>query len=610
MHMLNLGLAQMNPTVGGIDENTQMIRTYIQEARAAGVQLLAFPELAICGYPPEDLLLREDFLIDASEAVAELAREAEDITVLVGFPEFGEEGPYNSMAVLAGGEIKSIYRKMHLPNYGVFDEKRYFRAGDTPALIKVNGHLVGLTICEDIWEPGAPMSEEALAGAQLIVNISASPYHKGKGREREDMLLAQRSRDNLCTIAYCNMVGGQDELIFDGHSLVIDHKGKTAGRAQQFEEQLLVVPVDLRKPRAARLRDTRRYTINPAKDVPVLADITIPTTQAAQALQVPLSAEEYDARYLAPLLDEKAEIYQALVVGVRDYVHKNGFKRVLLGLSGGIDSALVALVANDALGPENVTCVVMPSRYSSDETQNDARRMGDNLGMDVREIPISPMMESFDNALARDFEGTEAGVAEENLQARIRGNLLMGLSNKFGWLLLTTGNKSEMSVGYATLYGDMAGGLAVIKDVPKLTVFELTAWRNEIDERRPVPMDIITRPPSAELRDDQADTDSLPEYDILDPLLEMYIEEDASLEQMLEAGFNRETIERVVRLVDLAEYKRRQAPPGIKITTRAFGRDRRRPLTNKYRLKPAEREVAVADESISVAGVTTPVEKS
>jgi NAD+ synthase (glutamine-hydrolysing) len=588
--MLTLGLAQTNPTVGAIKQNAEVIAEQISLARESGVQVLLFPELAVCGYPPEDLLLREDFLIECDRAVQEIARGVdENMVVFLGFPEYGEAGPYNAMAVLHDGSVAGIYRKMHLPNYGVFDERRYFRAGDSPAMVRINGHLVGLTICEDIWEPGAPMSEEALDGATLIVNMSASPYQKGKGAQRENRLLAQRARDNTTAIAYCNLVGGQDELVFDGHSLVVDHEGQVQARARQFDEQLLVVPVDLRRIRQARLRDTRRYTLRSQKEVPILGDFDLPETRQLAELQA-----RDEESFRATVLDEKAEIYGALVMGVRDYVHKNGFQRVLLGLSGGIDSALVALVAHDALGKENVTCVVMPSLYSSDATQSDARRMGDNLHMDTREIAISPMMESFETALANDFANTEEGVAEENLQARIRGNLLMALSNKFGWLLLTTGNKSEMAVGYATLYGDMCGGFAVIKDVPKLLVYELTEWRNQVDPSHPVPQDIIDRPPSAELKNDQQDSDSLPPYEILDPLLEMYVEHDASLQQLLDAGYDQEVVERILRLVDLAEYKRRQTPPGIKITPRAFGRDRRRPITNRYRASASHNQQSSA----------------
>lgn len=587
--MLKLGLAQINPTVGDIKGNKEKILDFAQKAQASDVDLLIFPELALSGYPPEDLLLREDFLLDCKESIEDIARHLpQNMVCLVGFPEYAEEGPYNSAAVIGDGKIKSIYRKMHLPNYGVFDEKRYFRAGNTPSLITINGVKIGLTICEDIWEPGAPLNEEAMAGASLIANLSASPYHKGKPFYRENSLLAQRARDNMATIAYCNMIGGQDELVFDGHSVVVDHKGKVIARARQFEEELLIVDVDNRKVRQARLRDTRRYTLEPLVNVAHLAEFSVPQNPNRENI----------SENLAPLMEHHEEIYNALVLGLRDYAYKNGFKRVLLGLSGGIDSALVALVAHDALGKENVTCVVMPSKYSSDETQSDARRMGDNLGIDTREIPIEDIYGSFESSLAKDFAGTETGVAEENMQARIRGGLLMALSNKFGWLLLTTGNKSEMAVGYATLYGDMCGGFAVIKDVPKLLVYELTRWRNEQDKNKPCPEDIITRPPSAELREDQQDSDSLPDYEILDAILYKYVEEDASVAEIVDAGYESEVVNKVVRLVDLAEYKRRQAPPGIKITERAFGRDRRRPLTNKYRVQ--SRIPAAIDDNKSV----------
>jgi len=571
---LHVALSQMNAVVGDIAGNERAIVAAIGRARAAGAQVVLFPELALTGYPPEDLLLKEHFLRDARAALERVAAATEGIVALVGFPE-REDDVYNALAVLADGAVQAIYRKVHLPNYGVFDEQRYFQSGPGPALIEVGGHKIGLTICEDIWEPGPPASAEARAGATLIVNVSASPYHAGKGLERERML-AQRARDNLCAIAFCALVGGQDELVFDGHSLVLDHHGEVIARAAQFEEELLLATVDVEAAATQRLRDARQRA--PArrarKQVPTLARLELPPSCAA--------ASEQLGGPVAPLLPHPAEVYGALVTGLRDYVRKNGFRRVVLGLSGGIDSALVVCIAADALGPEGVAAVVMPSPYSSQETQADARTLAGRLGVALFELPIEPAMRAYDAALHEVFAGTEPGIAEENLQARIRGNLVMALSNKFGWLVLATGNKSEMSVGYSTLYGDLAGGLAVIKDCPKTTVYELARWVNEEAGTDRIPASIVERAPSAELRPDQRDEDSLPPYAVLDPILDAYVEDDLGREQLLLRGFEADDVDRVIALVDRAEYKRRQAPPGIKVTSRAFGRDRRVPITNRY----------------------------
>ena len=570
---LRLALAQVNARVGDIDGNAKLIRERTEAAREAGAELVLFPELALTGYPPEDLLLKEHFLRRAREALEELAAETRDIVALVGFPERTED-VYNALAVLAGGEIAAIYRKTLLPNYGVFDEQRYFQAGESGAVIDFGDARIGLTICEDIWSPGPPESDEALAGASLIVNISASPYHRNKGVEREQMIV-QRARDNLCVVAFCNLVGGQDELVFDGHSLVVDHEGQVLARGPQFAEGLVLANVDVQGAVTARLRDTRlRPPVRRAlPEVRHLGRIKRPERPAITQL----------GGDVVPLLEPAAEVYAALVLGTRDYVEKNGFEHVVLGLSGGIDSTLVALVAVDALGADRVTCVTMPSRFSSEGTRGDAEKLAGNLGVELLEIPIGTAMESYDELLASAFEGREPDITEENLQARIRGNLLMALSNKFGWLVVTTGNKSENSVGYSTLYGDSAGGFAVIQDVPKTLVYRLVAFRGERDPESPVPETIVTRPPSAELREGQADTDSLPDYDTLDAILEAYIEEDADREQLEMMGLPAEAFERVLSLVDRAEYKLRQAPPGIKITPRAFGRDRRMPITNLYR---------------------------
>jgi NAD+ synthase (glutamine-hydrolysing) len=579
---VRLALCQINATVGDIAGNSRRISEGISAAREAEAQLVLFPELSLTGYPPEDLLLKEHFLADARRELERLAEQAIGLTAIVGFPERAED-VFNAAAVLAGGSVHAIYRKVYLPNYGVFDEQRYFQAGPGGATVALDGDIVGISICEDIWEPGPPASEEALAGATLLINISASPYHAGKGLERERML-AQRARDNIACVAFCALVGGQDELVFDGHSCVIDHTGSTLARAAQFSEELLVCDVDLAAASAARLRDAshrpaaRRHPGNVRKLDP------LPTSEA------PAPSTPLPERLAPPLEPVEAEVYEALCLGLHDYVEKNGFAHVVLGLSGGIDSALVACVAADALGAERVSVTIMPSPYSSDSTQQDARDLAAGLGVGVLELPIADAMAAYESALGDAFAGREPDLTEENLQARIRGNLLMALSNKFGWLVLTTGNKSEMSVGYTTLYGDLAGGFAVIKDVPKTLVYRLSEWRNmpagaDPGERvsTPIPASIISRAPSAELRPDQRDEDSLPAYGVLDRILEGYVELDQSREQLIAQGLPEPDVERAIRLVDLAEYKRRQAPPGIKISARAFGRDRRMPITNRYR---------------------------
>jgi NAD+ synthase (glutamine-hydrolysing) len=571
---LRIALSQMNAVVGDIPGNERRVLDDLRRARAAGAQLVLFPELAVTGYPPEDLLLKEHFLADTREAVDRIAAEATGIVAVVGFPERALD-VYNAAAVLADGAVRATYRKVHLPNYGVFDEVRYFQSGPGGALIEVDGVTVGLTICEDIWQPGMPMSQEALAGATVVVNISASPYVAGKGIVRERMI-AQRARDHLCAVAFCALVGGQDELIFDGHSFVVDHDGDVVARSPQFEEDLLIAEVDPQAALSARLRDTRRRPAARAMrdEVPLLGSFNVRDGDTGTP-----GAPKGD---VTPLLDRCGEIYEALVLGTRDYVEKNGFRHVVIGLSGGIDSTLVALIAVDALGADRVTTVTMPSPYSSSGTLGDAHRLAQNLGVEILELPIEPMMKGFDAALAAPFEGSEPDITEENLQARIRGNLLMALSNKFGWLVLTTGNKSELAVGYSTLYGDSAGGFAVIKDVPKTLVYELTALRDERANGELVPPEVVTRPPSAELRYEQRDEDSLPPYDILDRILEGYVEHDHGREQLIARGLPAEDVDRVIRLVDIAEYKRRQNPPGIKISSKAFGRDRRVPITNRY----------------------------
>jgi NAD+ synthase (glutamine-hydrolysing) len=591
---MRLALCQMNATVGDIAGNAQRIREGMRAAHEADAELVLFPELALTGYPPEDLLLKEHFLADAADALRELAGDARDLVAVVGYPERAAD-VYNAAAVLADGAIHAIYRKVYLPNYGVFDEQRYFQAGPAGAVIDIGGERLGVTVCEDIWEPGPPASEEALAGATLILNISASPYHAGKGAERE-LMFAQRARENIACVAFCGLVGGQDELVFDGHSCVIDHTGTTIARAAQFREELLVCDVDLEAAAAARLRDSsqrpvarrsRRHALA-LPGLPALRDG--PPARPGRAVGGPLAE---------PLAPVEAEIYAALMLGLRDYVQKNGFQHVVLGLSGGIDSALVACLAADALGHERVSAAVMPSPYSSASTQDDARALAAALQLRTHELAIAPVMHAYDEALEVEFAARAPDLTEENLQARIRGNLLMALSNKFGWLVVTTGNKSEMSVGYSTLYGDLAGGFAVIKDVPKTLVYRLSQWRNSPAGRlapnaldgpqapagveHPIPDSILERPPSAELRPEQRDDDSLPPYELLDRILEGYVELYSSREQLIAQGLPEREVDRTIRLVDLAEYKRRQAPPGVKITPRAFGRDRRMPITNRYR---------------------------
>jgi NAD+ synthase (glutamine-hydrolysing) len=587
---LRIALAQINTTVGDIEGNAARIRDAIAGARAERAQIVVVPELAVPGYPPEDLLLKRHFLAANVRALEEIAREVHDIVALVGYAE-ADGFVHNALGVLADGEVKASYTKMLLPNYGVFDERRYFEPGPSPALMDVNGRIVGLTICEDIWFPGPPAAAEALAGAGLILNASASPYHRGKGSMREHEIVAERAREVGAAVALCNAVGGQDELVFDGHSVVVDERGRTVARGAQFAEDLVICDVEL--PPSGT--DRRPDEVPGGMDAPTVARLEVPEPDAP--LEAPPLPE--------PLLEE-AEAYEALTLGLRDYVDKNGFEHVVLALSGGIDSALVALVAADALGPDRVTCVIMPSPHSSDETQADARRLAGNLGIDVLEIPIAEAMDAYADLLAEPFEaasgaretepaaaanpgpaepvrGTGPGLAEENVQARIRGNLVMALSNRFGWLVLTTGNKSELSVGYATLYGDMAGGFAVIKDCLKTLVYRLVRYRNELEDRELVPVSVLERPPSAELRPGQVDQDSLPPYEVLDRILEDYVERDRGRDEIVEMGLAADVVDEVIRMVDRAEYKRRQAPPGIKITPKAFGRDRRLPITNRFR---------------------------
>jgi NAD+ synthase (glutamine-hydrolysing) len=569
---MRLALAQMNTVVGDLDGNRERIVARLEEAREAGAELVLFPELAVTGYPPEDLLLRPGFLRAAAKTLDSIAAETKGIAALVGAPHLDRD-LFNACAVCVDGEVKAMYRKQFLPNYGVFDEDRYFQAGRELVLLRCGETLVGPTVCEDIWQPGPPATDLALAGAHIVANISASPFHLGKGVEREEML-ATRARDNSCWIAFVNAVGAQDELIFDGHSLVLDEQGRIVARGPAFEEALLVVDVDSTTAVGRRLRDARRRALARARrELPNPPVVEIPTRSSDRSVQ-PVQA---------PLLDELEQMRLALELGLRDYVEKNGFHEVVLGVSGGIDSALVAALAAEALGPDRVVCVSMPSRYSSKGTQSDAKRVAAALGARLIEIPIEPIVETVGAALAQPFEGTEVGVAEENVQARIRGLLVMALSNKFGWLPLATGNKSELSVGYATLYGDMAGGFALLKDMYKTDVYRLARHLNERAGRELIPQSVIDRAPSAELRADQLDEDSLPPYPQLDKVLEAYVELDESREELTTDGFDEDVVDRAVGMIDRAEYKRRQAPPGVQLRPKAFGRDRRVPITNRWR---------------------------
>jgi NAD+ synthase (glutamine-hydrolysing) len=569
---MRLALAQMNTVVGDLDGNRDRVLARLAEAREVRADLVLFPELAVTGYPPEDLLLRPGFLRAAARTLEEIAAETKGIAALVGTPHLDRD-LFNACAVCVDGEVRFTYRKHFLPNYGVFDEDRYFQSGRELVLLRAGEALIGPTVCEDIWQPGPPATDLALAGAHLVANISASPFHLGKGVEREQML-ATRARDNSCWIAYVNAVGAQDELVFDGHSLVLDEEGEVVARGPAFEEALVVVDVDTTTAVARRLRDARRRTLaRGLRELPDPPVIELPAGDAKQAIEP----------VVAPLLDDLEQMRLAIELGLKDYVEKNGFSDVVLGISGGIDSALTAALAAEALGAERVVCVSMPSRFSSEGTRSDARRTAESLGARLLEIPIEPIVAAVEGALAEPFAGTDTGVAEENVQSRVRGLLVMALSNKFGWLPLATGNKSELSVGYATLYGDMAGGFALLKDVYKTDVYRLARHLNERAGRELIPASVIERAPSAELREDQKDEDSLPPYAKLDRVLEAYVELDSSREELTTDGFDPEVVERALGMIDRAEYKRRQAPPGVKLRPKAFGRDRRIPITNRWR---------------------------
>jgi NAD+ synthase (glutamine-hydrolysing) len=589
MRTVRIAMVQMNPTVGDLDGNVRRITAWMRQAKKAKADLVVFPELAITGYPPEDLLLKPRFVADNRRALQEIVRHCRGLAAVVGYVSqtddldtkparssvvaAGAGELYNAAAVIADQKLITTYCKWYLPNYGVFDESRYFHPGRRLPLIRLRGALVGVNICEDIWLPDGPTGFQAAAGAEVIVNISASPFHLGKSLVREQ-LLATRARENGVLLAYTNAVGGQDELVFDGNSVILDYQGEVIARGKAFEEDLIVADLNLEA--VARGRRTGRKKLLPRRIASIVEvhSASLPPVQKTLVRAVP---------DVAPALDPLEEVYRALTLGVRDYVSKNGFTRAVIGLSGGVDSALTAVLAVDALGAKNVWGLFMPSPYTSQDSHEDVAELAIRLGISVRTIPITTIFDTYRHALAETFAGRAPDTTEENLQARIRGNFLMAFSNKFGNLVLTTGNKSEMSVGYATLYGDMAGGFAVIKDVPKTMVYDLARLRNLRGTIPVIPKRTLDRPPTAELRPNQKDEDSLPPYEVLDPILQAYVEEDRSLEEIVEAGYDRATVARVMALVDGSEYKRRQAPIGIKITHRALGKDRRMPITNGYR---------------------------
>ena len=572
--IFRIALAQINPIVGDITTNTSMILDYVQRARNLNVDLVAFPELAITGYPPEDLLFKKSFIQANVAAMNSIVEASEDVAVVVGYVEQDGIDLFNSAALGYRGRYIDSYRKIFLPNYGVFDEERYFKKGDVCPVYEINGTQVGINICEDIWYPMGPTVLQCGAGAEVIININASPFHAGKRIEREAML-SDRSSTHQVFLGYANTVGGQDELVFDGSSVIVDNDGHIITRGVSFDEDLIVADLDMgfysgRNPENQNRNPITSSDFGEARNVFVSS--FAPNSKAELSILRDVSE-----------LSEMEEVYHALVMGTGDYVRKAGFTKAVIGLSGGIDSALTCVIAVDALGCDNVVGVGMPSRYSSDGSIIDAKELADNLGIDFWEIPIEPAHVSFTNMLEPMFKDTNPNVAEENVQARIRGNVMMTIANKFGWIVLTTGNKSEMAMGYATLYGDMAGGFAVLKDVPKTLVYDLSRQRNQqADDGLLIPLSTIEKPPSAELRPDQTDQDTLPPYDELDPIVKAYVEEDFSYLELVDAGYPESVVQKVIAAVDRNEYKRRQSPPGVKITPRAFGKDRRLPIINKY----------------------------
>ena len=590
MRVLRIAMAQINPTVGDIAGNTRLIKAWIKEARKAKADLVAFPELAVTGYPPEDLLLKPRFVADNRRALDEIAKDCKGLVAVIGYVGQGVAGGgksqqsnvvaagqhelTNAAAIVTERRIIASYSKWLLPNYGVFDESRYFHPGHKVPLTTLRGVTFAVNICEDIWFPDGPTRLQAAAGAEVIVNINASPFHIGKSHAREQML-ATRARESSVILTYTNTVGGQDELVFDGNSVILDQTGEVIARGKAFDEDLILADLNIDAVARNRMAHGRKKRITVAMAAAV-------ERVAAKTTKVPMKRTRVVPQ-LEAAMGELDEVYRALVVGVRDYVRKNGFKKVVIGLSGGVDSALTAVIAVDALGPQNVLGIFMPSPYTSPESGEDVEELTHRMGVEYRTIPITPTFQSYRDALTESFADKPVDTTEENLQARIRGNILMAFSNKFGHLVLTTGNKSEMSVGYATLYGDMAGGFAVIKDVPKTMVYALTRLRNAVGRTPMIPKRILDRPPTAELRPNQKDEDSLPPYAMLDPILKAYVEEDRSLEEIVAMGCDRATVAKVMAMVDRSEYKRRQAPIGIKITLRAFGKDRRMPITNGYR---------------------------
>ncbi|MGE5172865.1 MAG: NAD+ synthase [Betaproteobacteria bacterium] len=572
MRTLRISMAQINPTVGDLKGNRDKIIDYIDRSRRLGADVVAFTELAVTGYPPEDLVLKPQFVKDNLRTLKEITKATRGITAIVGFVDSNKH-IYDAAAVISNGKLVHVYHKILLPNYGVFDEYRYFKPGRRFPVITVRGVNIGVNICEDIWFADGPARTQAVAGAEIIIAINASPYHKGKGKERQQML-ALRAKENNVFVIYTNAVGGQDELVFDGQSMILDPRGKVLAAGKQFEEELITHDIRLPGPPRHGADVTSEQILDEHRDY--IDSAVISDKPAAPKKPLP------SAHVVKPYsLCE--EVYRALVLGTRDYVKKTGFKAVVIGLSGGVDSSLVAAVAVAAIGKENVHGVFMPSQYSSLESCEDAYDLAHNLDIKIIEVPIKQSFDSYLRTLRGVFAKTRQDVTEENLQARIRGNILMALSNKFGWLVLTTGNKSEMSTGYATLYGDMAGGFAVIKDVPKTMVYDVCRCINRLEGRAIIPKRVLVKAPTAELRPNQKDSDSLPVYEVLDPILKAYVEDDKEFDEMLRMGFDRKTVERVIRLVDSSEYKRRQAPPGVKITPRSLGKDRRFPITNRYK---------------------------
>ena len=576
MNNIRVGIAQINSTVGDLSGNTRKIMQFIDQAKSLGVDLLTFPELAITGYPPEDLLLKPQFIRQNRESLNKIIDHSSDITLVVGFVD-SDGDIYNAAAVIYDKKLAGVYHKIYLPNYGVFDENRYFRAGTNYSIFNIYGLGIGITICEDMWYEAGPALVQAYAGAKVLINISASPYHAGKGLSRERML-ATRASDSMAIVAHNNLVGGQDELVFDGNSLIINEKGEVIVRGKQFDEDFIVADLDVDSVFRSQLRDPRRR-----KETPWANEKLRQATKIEVSSEYPASVKPSLPPRRVERLDELAEVYQALVLGVRDYVSKNGFEKVVIGLSGGVDSSLVAAIATDAVGTDSVVGISMPSRYSSPGSKSDAEALARNLGIRFQVISIEKAFIAYLETLAEPFKDTQPDVTEENIQARIRGNILFALSNKFGWLVLACSNKSETATGYTTVYGDMAGGFIPLKDVPKTLVLELAKYKNRLVGKEVIPVAVLTKAPSAELRPDQKDVDTLPPYEVLDPILKAYVEDDATIDQIIDMGYDRAVVMKIARLVDRSEYKRRQSAPGIKITPRDFGRDRRLPITNQFR---------------------------